>query len=591
MSLTSAWYKLWGLDEKDVKNYRDKYKTTGTGAVVEKEEKPKKKEDEKIEDKGASDGTSPSGNKSVSGITDNTTDTSPPVQTLANKTVSDDPITVLTTYGEDIAAQRQKEIMQKMLDLAGQKNTMGIGEKPSVILPTVADALSVLNTLKTKTTAAPEPDQQTKKLYDLFGLEQPTNDAKSPFDRIQQAWQDWQKNLGPVEIGVEVTPEQLQGMDSRPLAALGDVLNPDLADETEDADESDSTNAQTLDDQINQDEEDAFTNVDIRDVDAMNLILSDLQQDADTKVNTYLNVSWDYLIGLATSGKKLSKAEKAEAKAAIDILKSKYGNAFTANDREALAMLLENKSSSGGAVMAGVLDSLPFGEAVMNRYIESVGQYDDYMNSQYDDAALIAALQQTNSLDLAQQANPYAYLGGLGAGAAAQWYDIGEGVSGIDDLLNKDVGKVVENSIEGAGEVMTGMKYKPSSGAVFKANPNKTTTVLGSFDKDMKNIVNEMGNVKSTDFGAKKGGFNVLNVPDEMYKNADQFWDEVNAKWLDEAIARGDDFILATKPEGKVMQSFNKLTGEWGSSGFAREYQHLRDNGYHYDYITNTMVK
>jgi len=70
-----------------------------------------------------------------------------------------------------------------------------------------------------------------------------------------------------------------------------------------------------------------------------------------------------------------------------------------------LAMLLENKSSSGGAIMAGVLDSLPFGEAVMNRYIESVGQYDDYMNSQYDDEALIAALQQTNSLDLAQQAN------------------------------------------------------------------------------------------------------------------------------------------------------------------------------------------
>ena len=33
----------------------------------------------------------------------------------------------------------------------------------------------------------------------------------------------------------------------------------------------------------------------------------------------------------------------------------------------------------------------------------------------------------------------------------------------------------------------------------------------------MKNTVNEMGNVKSTDFGARKGGFNVLNVPDELY--------------------------------------------------------------------------
>jgi len=39
----------------------------------------------------------------------------------------------------------------------------------------------------------------------------------------------------------------------------------------------------------------------------------------------------------------------------------------------------------------------------------------------------------------------------------------------------------------------------------------------------MKNIANEIGNVKSTDFGAKQGGFNVLNVPDDTYKNADQF--------------------------------------------------------------------
>lgn len=107
----------------------------------------------------------------------------------------------------------------------------------------------------------------------------------------------------------------------------------------------------------------------------------------------------------------------------------------------------------------------------------------------------------------------------------------------------------------------------------------------------MKNIVNEMGNVKSTYFGAKQGGFNVLNVPDDMYKDADQFWNETNKPWLDEVIKRGDDIVLATIPQGKVMQSYNKLTGKWGPSGFAREYQYLCDKGYHYDSTINMMVK
>ena len=94
----------------------------------------------------------------------------------------------------------------------------------------------------------------------------------------------------------------------------------------------------------------------------------------------------------------------------------------------------------------------------------------------------------------------------------------------------KNVIKALDETedIAKAGKVISGIKYKPSSGAVLKANPNKTTTIVGSFDKDMKNIIDEMGNVKSTDFGAKNGGFNVLNVPDEMYKDADQFWNEIN---------------------------------------------------------------
>ena len=144
---------------------------------------------------------------------------------------------------------------------------------------------------------------------------------------------------------------------------------------------------------------------------------------------------------------------------------------------------------------------------------------------------------------------------------------------------------------EGAGDrgkVITKVEYKPSSGVIFKANPDKTTTILGSFDKDMKNIVNEMGNVKSTDFGARKGGFNVLNVPDELY-DRDTFWDLYNKPWLDEAISRGDDIVLATKPDGNVLTRIDYSTGQEVLTGFGQEIDYLTQKGYVYDAATNTM--
>lgn len=120
---------------------------------------------------------------------------------------------------------------------------------------------------------------------------------------------------------------------------------------------------------------------------------------------------------------------------------------------------------------------------------------------------------------------------------AAQQY-IEKSVSALNEYAGKGVAgmyRLIDMFSKGSGDtrkIITEIKYKPSSGAILKANPNKTTTVLGSFEKDTKNIVNEMGNVKSTDFGARNGSFNVLNVPDDMYKDADQFWNEINKPWL-----------------------------------------------------------
>ena len=134
-------------------------------------------------------------------------------------------------------------------------------------------------------------------------------------------------------------------------------------------------------------------------------------------------------------------------------------------------------------------------------------------------------------------------------------------------------------------------QYLPTSGAKLTATSGKTTTVLGSYQSDMRYIVQELGNVKSTDFGPKDGGFNILNVPDDMYKTPEQFWNEVNKPWLIEAIARGDDIVLATKPTNRVMRYYNKSLNKWELTGFGREYEFLLKNGYHYDAGTNMMKR
>lgn len=153
-----------------------------------------------------------------------------------------------------------------------------------------------------------------------------------------------------------------------------------------------------------------------------------------------------------------------------------------------------------------------------------------------------------------------------------------------DELVNK-----FNASKANKGVVACPYKCKPTSnGAILKPNPNKTTTVLGRFDTDMNRIINdELKTPKNTDFGPKQGGFNMLNVPDEMYKNPTQFWNEVNKPFLDNAIQRGDDILMASDPT-----AIKNLFKEDGSlTGFGREVEHLIKNGYTYDPITKSMIK
>ena len=137
------------------------------------------------------------------------------------------------------------------------------------------------------------------------------------------------------------------------------------------------------------------------------------------------------------------------------------------------------------------------------------------------------------------------------------------------------------------------LKYNPTSGVSLKATLGKTTIILGTYADDTGNILNELGNIKSMDFGPRDGGFNLLNTPDEIYNKLgpEGFWNQCNKPWLDNAIARNDIIVLATEPTENTLYRINKVTGVKELSGFGREYQYLIDNGYVFDSTLKQMIK
>lgn len=137
----------------------------------------------------------------------------------------------------------------------------------------------------------------------------------------------------------------------------------------------------------------------------------------------------------------------------------------------------------------------------------------------------------------------------------------------------------------------TKLNYVTSNGLVLETTPNKTTTVLGTYKSDTGSILDELGNVKSLDFGPRDGGFNLLNTPDELYVSPNQFWNEYNKPWLDNAIARDDIFKIATEPTWDNLTRINMFTGKTELTGFGREYTYLKKHGYSFDAVTKTMFK
>lgn len=88
--------------------------------------------------------------------------------------------------------------------------------------------------------------------------------------------------------------------------------------------------------------------------------------------------------------------------------------------------------------------------------------------------------------------------------------------------------------------------------------------------------------------GTQPGSFNVLNTPDILHNTLgpQRFWEQVNKPFLDAALRRGDDIVLATKPDSAVLRN---TANPDGLSGFGREYKYLIDHGYAYNAATGRM--
>jgi hypothetical protein len=106
----------------------------------------------------------------------------------------------------------------------------------------------------------------------------------------------------------------------------------------------------------------------------------------------------------------------------------------------------------------------------------------------------------------------------------------------------------------------------------------------------MKNIIKEMdlakadGGFEEVLLGFKDGnpgGFNILNVSDDFYNAAKgrngSFFDSVNKPWLDDAVRRGDDILVASSGT-HIVDDFGKL------NGFGKEIEYLTEvHGYRWN--------
>ena len=149
--------------------------------------------------------------------------------------------------------------------------------------------------------------------------------------------------------------------------------------------------------------------------------------------------------------------------------------------------------------------------------------------------------------------------------------------SNSDGSLN-----VLDDVVEGG---IQSLNHQATSGVELISTPGRTTTILGRYGSDTRYIIEELDLPKSTDFSGNPGGFNLLNTPDDLFTllGPDGFWNEYNKPFLDAAISRGDEIIMATPINNSTL-----YTKSGGLTGYGREYYYLLSKGY--EYVDGKMI-
>jgi hypothetical protein len=272
------------------------------------------------------------------------------------------------------------------------------------------------------------------------------------------------------------------------------------------------------------------------------------------------------------AGKAITGAAVAPAELAFNIGRAAAG------DKEMQAQLGDMVKGMGNFIAAPIDTTTQAIKSTLDRanQLEATGQTDA--------AQQLRAELVTNGLLVATSGGTLVVKGTQAAASG-----LSKVVSAIEDAKAASAAAKVEATAveqakisnnfysEGASSNPVGLT---TSAGIIPAIPDKTTTVLGRYTPDMGSVIEtQMQAPKSEDFGARTGGFNVLNVPDEKFQaQGPNFFENVNKPWLDAAIKRGDNIPLATVP-GSKADVIREKTGEL-LGNYAYELQYLVQKDY-----------
>ncbi|WP_299766892.1 hypothetical protein [uncultured Dokdonia sp.] len=158
--------------------------------------------------------------------------------------------------------------------------------------------------------------------------------------------------------------------------------------------------------------------------------------------------------------------------------------------------------------------------------------------------------------------------------------------------------KILDNIAERVRNV--GFHHIPTSGVIINSQTKKGSYLVGSFASDLQFILKQLDypEINKIDdlFPLLDGQrFNLLNVSDDLYEffvETGGFFKQVNAKWVDSAVAKKVDVVIMSDFKALRNPIFRDgiIVGE-KLSGFGKEIHRFEwKHGYRFDPKTKMMV-